>query len=120
MAVILVAFFATQVLRDFSAPAPEAALSGLRADAALLSSSAVEGRTAFHQDGAVLEVKRRMVASAARRSLLVDHRKFGRTAVHLLTHLDVLDAVVRTDGLDGKRAAALRRDGVRLHFAGKD
>lgn len=94
----------------------EKALSGLRADAALLSSSAIEGRTAFHQDQEVLEVKRRMIASSARRYLMADHRKFGRTALHLLSDLGAFDAVVTTRALDAATADALGRDGIKLHF----
>ena len=95
----------------------EKALADLRADTVLLSSSAIDGRTAFHQDQEVLEVKRRMIASSARRYLMVDHRKFGRTALHLLSDLAVFDGVVTTDALAPDRAEALRQDGIKLYFA---
>ena len=98
----------------------EKALSGLRADAAIMSSSSIEGRTAFHQDQEVLEVKRRMIASSARRYLMADHRKFGRTALHLLSDLGAFDAVITTRALDPGAAEALRTGGIRLHFAGKE
>ncbi|KQT86145.1 DeoR/GlpR family DNA-binding transcription regulator [Aurantimonas sp. Leaf443] len=95
----------------------DAALRSLRADVSLLSSSAIEGRTAFHQDQEVLEAKRAMIASSARRYLLVDHQKFGRTALHLLTDLGVFDAVVTSAALGPERAEALRREGINLTFA---
>jgi DeoR/GlpR family transcriptional regulator of sugar metabolism len=95
----------------------EAALTSLRADAVLLSSSAIEGRTAFHQDQEVLEVKRRMIASSARRYLMANHQKFGRTALHLFTDLGVFDGVITSRALAGDRLEALRQEGIRLHFA---
>jgi DeoR/GlpR family transcriptional regulator of sugar metabolism len=98
----------------------ETALRDLRADMALLSSSAVSGRSAFHQDQEVLGVKRAMIASAARRYLMVDHQKFGRTALHLLADLEDFDGVVTSDALERARAEALRQDGIRLHFAEGD
>ena len=95
----------------------EGALAGIRADVALLSSSAIEGRTAFHQDGEVVETKRRMIASAARRYLMVDHRKFGRTALHRLTDLAAFDGVITTRALAQETSTALSEDGIALHFA---
>lgn len=94
-----------------------AALKNFRADTALLSSSAVDGRTAFHQDQEVLEVKRRMIASAARKYLLVDHQKFGRTALHVMTDLDVFDGIVTSSELDDRHAAFLRDQGIGLTIA---
>ncbi len=94
------------------------ALSNLRADVALVSSSAVDGRTAFHQDVEVLEVKRRMMASAARSYLLVDHRKFGRTALHLMSDLDAFDGVVTTRAIGPGRIATLSEQGIHMIYAG--
>lgn len=93
------------------------ALENLRADVVLLSSSAIEGRTAFHQDQEVLEVKRRMITSSARRYLMVDHEKFGRTALHLMSNLDVFDGVVTTRALPQSKARALMEQGIKLYFA---
>ncbi|KQT52002.1 DeoR family transcriptional regulator [Aureimonas sp. Leaf454] len=95
----------------------ENALASLRADISFISSSAIQGRTAFHQDQEALEVKRRMIASSARRYLLVDHGKFGRTALHLLTDLKVFDGIVTSSALSAETAASLRQDGLTLHFA---
>jgi DeoR/GlpR family transcriptional regulator of sugar metabolism len=101
----------------FFGPVTEGALASLRADIVLLSISAVEGRTAFHQDQEVLEVKRRMIASSARRYLLVNHEKFGRTALHLFTDIAVFDGVVTSTALPDEMSEPLRLDGVRLFFA---
>lgn len=95
----------------------EKALEGLRADTLVMSSSSINGRTAFHQDQEVLEVKRRMIASSAKRYLMVDHQKFGRTALHLLSDLSVFDQVITTDALADDKAQALRNDGIKLYFA---
>lgn len=98
----------------------EKALEGLRADTALLSSSAIAGQLAFHQDQEVLGVKRRMIASAARRFLMVDHQKFGRTALHLLADLKTFDGVITTEALSDDKAQALQGADIKLHFAKED
>ncbi|SDY96074.1 transcriptional regulator, DeoR family [Jannaschia faecimaris] len=92
------------------------ALSNLRVDMAFLSTSAIQGTSAFHQDQEVLEVKRRMISSAARKYLMVDHRKFGRPALHYMTDLDVFDGIVTTRDLDPRTASDLRAQGVEVHF----
>lgn len=91
-----------------------AALRNLRADVALLSSSAVDSRTAFHQDTEVLEVKRRMMASAARSYLLVDPAKFGRTALHVMCELSAFDGIVTSPDLDPGILRDLRDRGLNV------
>ena len=98
----------------------EKALEGLRADTVLLSSSAIAGQLAFHQDQEVLGVKRRMIASAAKRYLMVDHRKFGRNALHLLADLKSFDGIVTTDALSHDKAKVLQGADIKLHFAKGD
>lgn len=95
----------------------EEALAGLRADIAFVSSSAVDGPSAFHQDQEVLQVKRRMMRSAARRYLLVDHEKFGRTALHFLADLDAFDGVIVGVALPEDVDSTLKDRGIRLHVA---
>lgn len=97
-----------------------AALRTLRADTALLSSSAVDGRTAYHQDAEVAEVKRRMIASAARSYLLVDRAKFGRTALHVMCDLDAFDGIVTSADLDPETARDLRDRGIDLTIASEE
>lgn len=92
-------------------------LAGLRADMAFVSSSAIDGLAAFHQDQEVVQVKRRMIRSAARRYLLVDHEKFGRTALHFMADLDAFDGVVTGAPLARETGLALKERGVRLHVA---
>lgn len=95
------------------------ALKGLRADVALMSTSAVRDLAAFHQDGEVVGAKRRMMRSATRSVLLADHGKFGRTALHFLAELDRFDAVVTGPGLGAAERRALRDGKVRIEVAGE-
>lgn len=96
----------------------EEALRGLRADVAFLSTSAIKGAMAYHQDQEVVHCKRLMIAAAERRFLLVDHGKFGRTALHFLTELTAFDAVLTGDRLPAGLAAPLDEAGVRLDVIG--
>lgn len=96
----------------------EHALSRLRADLAFISVPAVTGLTAFHMDDAVVRAKRAMMAAAERRCLIVNHARFGRTALHVLAELSEFDPVI-TDGTPGPEArATLDRAGIRLTVAG--
>lgn len=92
----------------------EEALRSLRADVAFLSSSAIEGASAFHQDQEVVQIKRQMVKSASRKYLLVDHGKFGRSALHFLMGLTAFDAVLTGNEVSEGNAAALGDAGVKL------
>jgi DeoR/GlpR family transcriptional regulator of sugar metabolism len=92
----------------------EESLRSLRADVAFLSSSAIEGAMAFHQDQEVVQTKRQMVKSAARKYLLVDHGKFGRSALHFMTGLEAFDAVLTGRDVSEENAVALGDAGVKL------
>ena len=95
----------------------EEALDRIRADVALLSTSAIYDLAAFHQDSEVVGVKRRMLRSAARAYLMADHAKFGRTALHFFAELDAFAGVVTGPSLVPATAKSLRDGGVRLHIA---
>lgn len=92
----------------------EDTLRSLRADIAFLSSSAIHGASAFHQDEEVVQTKRLMMAAAARKHLLVDHGKFGRTALHFLTDLKAFDTVFTGSELGPPVREALVAAGVSL------
>ncbi len=92
----------------------EDALRSLRADVAFLSSSAIQGASAFHQDQEVVQSKRLMIKAAARRYLLVDHGKFGKSALHFLTPLDAFDGVLTGEKVASDHADILREAGVKL------
>jgi DeoR/GlpR family transcriptional regulator of sugar metabolism len=92
----------------------EEALRGLRADAAFLSTSAIEGAQAFHQDQEVIQLKRRMLRSARKKYLLADHDKFGRQALHFFTGLDAFDAVLTGAAVSDSARQAVAEAGVPL------
>lgn len=95
----------------------EAALAGLRADLAFISSPAVSGLEAFHMDDGVVRVKRSMMASATRRCLLVNHLRFDRTALHRLATLDEFDTIITDNAPSEAAAAALRAAGLAMTVA---
>lgn len=92
------------------------ALRGLRVDILVCSASAIQGTSAFIQDQQVVAVKQAMMDCAARRILLADHGKFGKTALHLLDDLTAFDAVYVNDRLAGATAETLAAAGVKLEL----
>lgn len=92
----------------------EEALRSLRADMAFLSSSAIHGASAFHQDQEVVQTKRQMIRSAAQTVLLVDHGKFGKSALHFLTGLDLFDTVLTGAEIDLAYEQDLKDAGIKL------
>ncbi len=96
----------------------EEALRGLRADIAFVSTSAIQGASAYHQDEEVVHYKRLMIRAAERRFLLADHRKFGRSALHFLADLTAFDAVLTGAALPAEASAPLEEAGIELEIAG--
>lgn len=95
----------------------EDSLARLRADIAIISSPAVSGTEVFHMDDAVVRAKRAMMAAAARRCLVVNHTRFGHTALHKLADLAEFDHII-TDRAPGAQArAALDAAGLTLTLA---
>lgn len=94
----------------------ESAISRLRADILVCSASAVSGTSAFIQDGQVVRVKQAMMAASARRFLLVDATKFGRTALHLFADLASFDAVFSNASLEPETVRALDEAGIPLRL----
>ena len=95
----------------------EAALSRLRADIAFISTPAVSGLQAFHMDDAVVRAKRAMVTAAERSCLLVNHQRFGRSALHVLADLSEFDAIITDDDPAPECRTALERAGIVLTVA---
>lgn len=96
----------------------EHALARLRADLAFISTPALTGLQAFHMDEPVIRAKRAMMAGAERRVLLVNHRRFGRSALHVMADLCEFDAII-TDAPPAPGArAAIDRAGIALTIAG--
>ncbi|TBN41166.1 DeoR/GlpR transcriptional regulator [Paracoccus subflavus] len=95
----------------------EDALSRLRADLAFISTPAVAGRRAFHMDDAAVRAKRAMMGAADRSVLLVNHTRFGRSALHALADLSAFDAIITDAAPAPEDRAAIDRAGLRLTIA---
>jgi len=103
---------------SFSGLICQRTVAAMRADLYLTSSTAVSGSKVFHPDEQVVAVKR-MMASAARRYLLADHTKFGKTALHEFASLTDFDGVIVDAQLDSKTIQQMRDAGVRVLIAGR-
>lgn len=95
----------------------EHTLSRLRADVAFISAPAVAGLQAFHMDDAVVRAKRAMMMAAGRCCLLVNHSRFGRSALHVLADLAEFDTIITDDAPAPEDRAALDRAGLYLTIA---
>lgn len=95
----------------------EAALKGLRADIAFISTPAVAGGQVYHMDDDITRVKRLMMDGAARRVLLVNHLRFGHTALNVLASLDEFEAVITDAAVSDDQAVALEGSGVAVTVA---
>lgn len=95
----------------------ENALARLRADLSFISTPAVAGLQAFHMDDAVVRAKRAMIAATERSVLLVNHARFGRSALHLLADLGEFDAIITDAPPAPEDCAALDRAGIALTIA---
>lgn len=95
----------------------EAALSRLRADLAFVSTPAVAGCRAFHMDDEVVRTKRAMMNAAAQTCLLINHKRFGRSALHVLADLTEFDAIITDAAPAPEDRAAMDRAGIRLTIA---
>lgn len=94
-------------------------ISSLRFDAAFMSTSAVAGGYAFHQEDRIVAVKRVMLDVSGRRHLLIDHSKLTRSALHRLAPLHRFDTVVVDDAVPAARLAALREHDTCVEVAGR-
>jgi len=95
----------------------EDALAGLRADIAFISTPAVSGLDVFHMDEPVLRTKRAMMDHAATRCLIVNHARFGRTALHRLAGLEEFGHIITDAPPPADSRAALTEAGLPLTIA---
>jgi DeoR/GlpR family transcriptional regulator of sugar metabolism len=95
----------------------ENALSRLRADLAFISTPAVQGGRAFHMDDDVVRSKRAMMDAATRSCLLINHSRFGQSALHLLADLREFAGIITDAAPDASEAAALHHAGITLTIA---
>ena len=92
-------------------------IRGLRADVLFMSTSALSGQYAFHQEERIVAVKRAMMEVATRRVLLVDNTKLDKVALYQLAPLTDFDVVVVDSGSNPESVAALRGAGVNCEVA---
>jgi len=90
----------------------EDALAGLRADIAFISTPAVSGLEVFHMDETVARTKKAMMAAASNKCLLVNHARFGRTALHKLADLEEFDTIITDKTPPAEASAIMNRAGL--------
>lgn len=95
----------------------EHSLSRLRADIAFISAPAASGLNAFHMDDTVVRAKRAMMAAASRCYLLINHARFGRSALHVLADLTTFDGIITDDDPPEPDRAAIEKAGITLTVA---
>lgn len=87
-------------------------------DVAFLSTSAIRGAYAFHQEDRIVAVKREMVAASTRSHLLIDHTKLTRSAMHRLMPIEEFASIVVDSGAGEHQLATLREHRARVDVAG--
>ncbi len=107
----------SQKFNGFFGIVTEESLAGLRADIAFVSAPAVSGRQAFHMEAQVVRAKRAMIAAADRACLLVNHRRFGHTALYRLADLGEFDTIISDQAPEKAAAQALAEAGLTLTLA---
>lgn len=92
-------------------------IDSIRVDAAFVSTSALSGRYAFHQEDRIVAVKRKMLEVAEKRYLLMDHTKLGKVALHRLVPLAEFDLVIVDSDAQESALAELKRYNVPYEVA---
>ncbi|GAA0471506.1 DeoR/GlpR family DNA-binding transcription regulator [Streptomyces stramineus] len=87
-------------------------VESFRADVLFMSTTAVTGGRCYHMSPETVQVKRAMMASAARRVLLVDHTKFANQGLYALAPLTDFDLVLVDDAAPASEVRRLRESGV--------
>lgn len=98
----------------------EEALSRLRADIAFISAPAVSGRVAYHMDETVVRTKRAMMASSRQSCLLINSRRFGHTALHVLAALTEFGTVISDKPLPQETSIELTNGETVVKIATKE
>lgn len=93
------------------------AFSKIHADVAIMSAGGItpEGLTNSH--GLLIEIQRAMIAGAQKIIVCLDHTKFGRRSVTLLSTLEPIDTVVTDAAAPPDLVGAIRAAGVEVVIA---
>lgn len=94
-----------------------ACITSVRVDAAFVSTSAVSGPFAYHQQEHVVSFRRAMVEAATHKYLLLDHSKLDKVALYRLMPLSTFDRVIVDDGIPPEALADLRQQQVPVEVA---
>lgn len=92
-------------------------IESLRVDASFISTSALVGGHAYHQDEQLVAIKRAMLEVSTRRYLLIDHSKLGRLALHQLMAVSEFDMMIVDDDAPAEALAELDQYGVAYELA---
>ncbi|WP_245824899.1 DeoR/GlpR family DNA-binding transcription regulator [Neoasaia chiangmaiensis] len=92
----------------------ERGAQALRADTMFLSTSVVNGVTAYQNDQDVVMVKRALMSIADRSILLADSTKFRKAGLHQLAELQEFDEVLADGDLGDAQRKRLIDNGVNL------
>ncbi len=95
-------------------------LSRLWADLALISTPTVLGGRAFLLDDDVVRTNRAGMDTATQYCLLINHGRFGQSALHLLGDLREFATIITDTALDAEETAALDQAGITLTTAMED
>lgn len=89
----------------------------LRADVAFMSMSAITDDIVFHQSAEMVETKRAMFDSSAKRILVADHTKFERRALHSFAALSEFDVVIVDEDIPNEHLDRLHSKGINVVVA---
>jgi DeoR/GlpR family transcriptional regulator of sugar metabolism len=95
------------------------AIGALKIDLCFVSTSAVSGGFAYHQEQHIVSVKRAMLGAATRNVLLLDHSKIGRVALHRVAPLSVFERVIVDDGAGAEALRELDEHKVAYEVAAR-
>ncbi|WP_349959957.1 DeoR/GlpR family DNA-binding transcription regulator [Rhizobium sp. ZPR3] len=95
-------------------------INRLRADVSFISMSAIIDDMVFHQSPEIVDIKRAMFESAAKRILLMDHTKFERRALHSFAHLSEFDVVIVDEKTPAAHLERMRNKNINVVVAKGD
>jgi len=90
----------------------------LRADVVFISIAAITDDLLFHQSPEMVETKRAMLESSAKRVLLTDHTKFERRALHNFGALKDFDVVIVDGKTSLEHVERMQAQGINVVIAG--